>query len=389
MSKVIRSITALALGLGFALTASGTAMADPGQIEPPTIIPREVWGAREPQCQWPGRDGDKVTHVVIHHSYEPTDPPSLESAYAAIRHIQNLHMDDNGWCDVGYSYLVDWFGNVYEGSKGTTQRPITSAHTSGLNTEGVGIVMIGNYQELVPSAQTVAAAGRVAGWVLGFYGFDADQDVQLTVGGSNNKFTSGSRITVPAITAHRDVVNTECPGDGGYSVLDDIRAEAVTVNRAMHATGAFGAGIGTGAEIFRVGSPSIPLGNNAQDTAVMAEEYGLHEAVEGGDYGEDPLSEHEPSTEPPDGGVDDPVTTETSEPEATAPAPATGGHSGWLWALLPLALLGGLAAWWRGRNRVTPEPVVASQSVIATETYPNTETYTVTRDDDGENSLRS
>jgi len=304
-------------------------------MEPPKIIPREVWGAREPRCQWAGQDGNQVTHVVIHHSYEPTDPPSLESAYAAIRHIQNLHMDDNGWCDVGYSYLVDWFGNVYEGTAGTIDRPITSAHTAGLNYEGVGIVMIGNYETEIPSAQTVAAAGRVAAWVLGWYGYDSTEDVHLTVAGNNNKWASGTPITVPAITAHRDVVTTECPGDGGYSVMDVIRSEAASVTAEMQASGDFGAGVGNSGPIFAIGSPAVPIGDDAQDAHAIAAEAGLAEATEV--LAEEPeVSEHAPATEPDDG--DHAADAGVGQAEVDAGERAT--LNAWWWGVIGVVVLG-------------------------------------------------
>jgi len=340
MSKAIRGLMAFALGVGLALVMPGVSQADPGDIERPTIIPREVWGAREPRCEWAGQDGNRVTHVVIHHSYEPTDPPSLESAYAAIRHIQNLHMDDNGWCDVGYSYLVDWFGNVYEGTKGTIDRPITSAHTAGMNYEGVGIVMIGNYMEETPSAQTVAAAGRVAGWVLGWYGFDAEQDVNLRVGGGNNKWSSGTQITVPAITGHRDLVSTECPGDVGYTMLPYIRAEAATISAAMHASGDFGAGVGNNAAIFNTGSPAVPIGSDAQDAEAVAEADHLELAVEGA-HADEAISETAPATEPPEGGGD--MIDETPEL-----APHTGLNP---WILAGIGVLAAIGSWIWSRSR--------------------------------------
>jgi len=355
LRKMIQAARVAGMSLGLVFTvvigSAGVGHAEPGDIERPTIIPREVWGAREPSCQWAGQDGNRVTHVVIHHTYEPTDPPSLESAYAALRHIQNLHMDDNGWCDIGYSYLVDWFGNVYEGSRGTIDRPITSAHTAGMNYEGVGIAMIGNYQVESPSAQTVAAAGRVAGWVLGWYGFEADQDVQLTVGGSNNKWASGTRVTVPSLTAHRDLVTTECPGDSGYSVLPAIKAEAATISAAMHASGDFGAGTGNSASIFAVGEPAAPLGSDAQDAATVAEDAGLELATVSEPAGE-LVSETAPATEPDAGG-------DLDEPEVVGDAPdhIPAGEATtmnlWWWAAVAAAILIGSWFWFRRFCRPT------------------------------------
>ena len=233
-------------------------VADPVALpDQPYVIPREVWGAREPSCNWLGTDGNRITHAVIHHTYEETGEPSIESAYEALQHIQNLHMDKNDWCDIGYSYLVDWFGNVYEGSRGTIERPITSAHTAGMNFEGAGIALIGRYTDEPPTEAAMEAAGKIAGWVLGFYGVEADQDVHLTVAGGNNRWANGTRITVPAITGHRDLVQTECPGDATYARMDQIRAHASAMTATMQANGEFGVG-STGAQpIFLTGTEPI------------------------------------------------------------------------------------------------------------------------------------
>ena len=331
------------------------ASVDPGAQ--PVIIPREVWGAREPRCQWPGRESTRITHAVVHHTYEPTDPPSLESAYAALQHIQNLHMDDNGWCDIGYSYLVDWFGNVYEGTVGTIGHPVTSAHTAGLNFEGIGIAMIGNYQEEVPSAETVAAVGRIAGWALGWYGVAATQDVRLTVAGANNKWGPGTNITVPAITAHRDVVSTECPGDAGYLEMGAIRDVAAVVSAAMHDDGSFGSGSGTGAAIFVAGEPMSPVGSDG-DIVAGAEEVvaDLPHAVDEGVISE---------------GVTGPGEVETvldgGELLDETPAEAATLHL-WWWAAVIAAVFIGFWVWWvrwrRPRADNWQEPPIAEPTAV-------------------------
>ena len=303
-------------------------IADPA--ERPTIVPREVWGARDANCAWPGTDGTRITHAVIHHTYEPTDPPSLESAYAALRHIQNLHMDDNGWCDIGYSYLVDWFGNVYEGTAGTIAAPVTSAHTAGLNFEGIGVAMIGNYMVEYPTAETITAAGRVAAWALGWYGVDSAQDVQLTVAGANNKWAAGTRITVPAITAHRDVVTTECPGDAGYLEMPALREVAATVTAAMRESGAFGSGSAAGGgAIFDVGAPLAPVGNDG-------------ELVEGAEDAVADLA-HESEI-----AVDEPLIV--VDPEIAAEAQEVTLNI-WWWAAVGAAIIAAFAWWWFAKRR--------------------------------------
>ena len=325
----------------------------------PAVIPREVWGAREPSCEWAGTDGDRVTHAVIHHTYEPTGEPSIESAYEALQHIQNLHMDDNGWCDIGYSYLVDWFGNVYEGARGTIERPITSAHTSGLNFEGAGIALIGRYQEIPPTDMAVEAAGQIAGWVLGWYGYEAGQDVTLTVGGANNKFASGARITVPAITAHRDVVNTECPGDAAYARLPEIRTVAENVTHTMQTYGSFGRGTAGERPIFATGSPidpTIPQYGGGPAGGPMGEPAGepAGEPIAGGDPASeppDPAAEDNPATAGDNGVIGDGANLVV---EPSPEVEAAEGLTLDLWWIAALVAAAAALLWWwlRRRNKL-------------------------------------
>jgi len=339
---VIRGVLAGALVLGSMVTLAGQSSAAseanitvpitlattegealPGQ---PHIIPREVWGARDPKCNWAGQDGAVINHAVIHHTYEPTGEPSIESAYAALQHIQNLHMDDNDWCDIGYSFLVDWFGNVYEGSKGTIERPITSAHTSGLNFQGIGIAIIGDHSTEPPTDAAIKAAGEVAGWALGFYGLAADNDIQLTVGGANNMWAQGTRITVPVIVAHRDVVRTECPGDAGYARLPEVIDYAQQVSAAMQTAGQFGMGQNGVTPIFATSTE--PVGPHAPEG----------EAPAPGDPG---------GTETED---DNPATAGESDDMAETPTPAEEFTLD-LWWVAALTALVGFAAWYWVRRK--------------------------------------
>jgi hypothetical protein len=353
LARGLKPLATVALVLGIALVGPNIANAIDDAGSQPTIIPRSVWGAREPSCQWQGTDGDRVTHVTIHHTYEPTDPPSLESAYAALQHIQNLHMDDNGWCDIGYSYLVDWFGNVYEGSVGTIGRPRTTAHTAGLNFEGVGIALIGNYMEIQPSAQTIASAGKVAAWVLGWYGTDSGQDVSLTVRGGNNKWASGTRITVPAITAHRDVVTTECPGNAGYPLLPLIREQAALVTAVMKDSGKFGEGVGSQESIFAIGEPVIPIGQNAGNAELIVQTAGLALATDATAPTVDvtPTPTSTATTSSPDQTANPTATNQPENPGDNMTIGESVTFNIWWVAAIVAAVVVGFAVWWIFKRR--------------------------------------
>lgn len=121
------------------------------------IILRSEWGALEPDIQssaegkysailnpsgWFEYDtplAEALTTIVVHHSALSISDGPLE--------IQRLHQDNKGYADVGYHYLIDEHGIIYEG------RPINvrGAHTGGFNTGAVGIVLLGNFEETEPT----------------------------------------------------------------------------------------------------------------------------------------------------------------------------------------------------------------------------------------------
>ena len=89
------------------------------------------------------RYADAVRMVFVHHTdtpngYAPGDVPAI------IRSIYTYHVRSNGWNDIGYNFLVDAYGRVFEGRAGGIDRPVIGAHTEGFNTGSVGIAVIGN-----------------------------------------------------------------------------------------------------------------------------------------------------------------------------------------------------------------------------------------------------
>lgn len=105
------------------------------------IITRTEWGARLPRSRatttWAQR-----TEFVVHYSEGPTSRTP--------RQIQNFHMDDRGWPDVGYNFLVDVKGRIYEG-RGWL---VVGAHAKGHNTTGVGVCFIGRDGDATDTAKT-------------------------------------------------------------------------------------------------------------------------------------------------------------------------------------------------------------------------------------------
>src|SRR5688500_2555779 len=81
----------------------------------PNICNRGCWAARAPNCGL--TMSSALTRAIVHHTAAASDwnTTSLETSKGKIRGIQNYHMDTQGWCDIGYHFLVDKLGNIFEG----------------------------------------------------------------------------------------------------------------------------------------------------------------------------------------------------------------------------------------------------------------------------------
>lgn len=188
-------------------------------VDRPPIISRELWGADERYrhvdqdpsnpIQWPP-DYQMVEHVIIHH----TVTPNFQDPLVAIRSIYYYHAVTRGWSDIGYNYLVDFMGNVYEGRYGGDDVIGGHSYQYALGSSGIGT--IGTFSSIAETPE--AQAGLI--WITAWVGRNLDP-----FGSADFHETSD----LPTICAHRDVNDTECPGDALYSNLDWIRTSVAAV----------------------------------------------------------------------------------------------------------------------------------------------------------------
>ncbi|MEU3713784.1 N-acetylmuramoyl-L-alanine amidase [Streptomyces catenulae] len=236
---------AAALGAaGSALAAGGcagpagapTAPTRPGArrlaVPRPPIVPRTAWqtGAQAPRD--PAAPGaGAVKAVFLHHTgnandYTRADVPDL------IRAVHDAHVTDRHWDDIGYNFLVDRTGTLYEGRTGSIAGPEVGAHTEGFNLDTVGIAAIGHFGDGtdVP-APLLNAVARLAAWKLGLYGVPADGHAVLYSSNDGSRFPAGTRCVFATISGHRDGCLTHCPGSALYARLPQIRARALRLQR--------------------------------------------------------------------------------------------------------------------------------------------------------------
>lgn len=200
----------------------------PGQA--PAIISRAQWGADESlRCGSPQYDNG-IRAAVIHHTAGSNDYSPLESA-GIVKAIYTYHSKTLGWCDIAYNALVDKYGQVFEGSAGGLTKAVEAFHTGGFNRNTWGVAMIGNFDDVPPTPLQLRAVGRLLGWRLGLDGVDPKGIVQLESAGSHyTNFPAGAVATLPTIFTHRDVGNTDCPGNAAYALMDEIRDVASHFN---------------------------------------------------------------------------------------------------------------------------------------------------------------
>lgn len=178
---------------------------------PPGIISRAGWGADESiagRCDQPYNRTIKAT--VVHHT-EGNNNYTKEQSPGIVRGIYAYHVQSNGWCDVGYNFLIDKYGQIFEGRRGGMTLPVKGAHAYNWNTDTMGISLMGSYMSTMPTDVQLDAAVRLTAWRMAAYYRSAFGKV--TING----------ITSDVINGHRDVYSTDCPGDRLYAYLPTFR----------------------------------------------------------------------------------------------------------------------------------------------------------------------
>ncbi len=207
-------------------TAIAAASASAAAAQPP-IITRAQWGADEslrlracpsgPEYTGPPKVAF-VHHTVTGNSYGPGDTAAI------VRSIYAYHVQGEGWCDVGYNFLVDQYGQVFEGRYGGIAKAVLGAHTGGFNTDSFGVSMIGTYDTVTPSAALQASLAKLIAWKLSLSYANPQGQATLTAASfSGSRYPRGTKVTFNVISGHRDADLTACPGNAGYAILPGLR----------------------------------------------------------------------------------------------------------------------------------------------------------------------
>lgn len=82
-----------------------------------------------------------INEIIIHATATRPDWWKSRSSNQKVAEVKRWHVEDRGWSDIGYHYLIDRNGTVING------RPVArvGAHTLGRNKGTIGIALFGGH----------------------------------------------------------------------------------------------------------------------------------------------------------------------------------------------------------------------------------------------------
>jgi hypothetical protein len=147
-----------------------------------------------------------VTHLIVHHAAGTNNSNDWA---AVVRSIWDFHVNVNGWDDVGYNWLIDPNGVLYEG-RGDNR---LGAHFCGTNGGTMGVCVMGDYTLVPPTAEAVSTLQNLLTW----------KACDASIDPLGSAFHNSSGLTLKRISGHRDGCATSCPGNSFYPMFDNIR----------------------------------------------------------------------------------------------------------------------------------------------------------------------
>jgi flagellar hook assembly protein FlgD len=231
-----RAVTGLRESASDALEGLGVeSQSDAAQAAPamPDIITRAEWDADESIRRAAPSYAPELKGAVIHHTVN-SNSYSRGDAAALVRGIYTYHVKSNGWNDIGYNFLVDRFGRIYQGRAGDMTRPAIGAHTGGYNSGTAGVALLGTHTSTSPSSAARAGVKRILSWRLD------KAHVRPTANISINGETKR------AVSGHRDFMSTSCPGSSAYSLINTLRTDAWTMDGPKFASPSASLDLGAG-----------------------------------------------------------------------------------------------------------------------------------------------
>jgi hypothetical protein len=190
----------------------------------PPIIPRSAWADRGCRPRRAASYG-RVELAFVHHTATLNNYRPRDSA-AMVRGICHFHKYVQGWDDIGYNFLVDRYGQIFEGRAGGIDEAVIGAQAGGYNAFSTGIGNLGAFNARSQSAAGLRALAKIIAWKLALHGVAAAGRVDVEVsrsGARYSRYPAGAEVSLNRISGHRDACTTDCPGGALYRQLPRLR----------------------------------------------------------------------------------------------------------------------------------------------------------------------
>lgn len=217
-------------------TAGTDATVRTAALAQPGIISRAGWGADESLRGCTPDYSRSVVSAAVHHTasangYSAAAVPGIIRGFYAY-HTRPEAAGGRGWCDIGYNFLVDQYGRIFEGRAGGITSTVVGVHTGGFNSRTIGVSAIGDFSSYGPSPQLAESISQLIAWKFAVHRITANTNVTMVSGGGASRFPAGTAVTFNTIYAHRDAALTSCPGQSLYNLLPDIRNRVAQLSNA-------------------------------------------------------------------------------------------------------------------------------------------------------------
>ncbi|MEM7335125.1 MAG: N-acetylmuramoyl-L-alanine amidase [Chloroflexota bacterium] len=186
----------------------------------PTVISREVWCFYD-DCDYTNDlEYSPATHMVVHHTVSSNESANWA---ATVRAIWSFHTYTRGWGDIGYNYMIDMNGVIYEGhmNEDFETLDVKGTHASGANLGSMGVALLGTFTEPTHDIPGIEPPEPMVDSLVELLSWKADQqDIDV--------FDATATLPdipwgLPHIMGHRNVYGTTvCPGDQAHNLIPTL-----------------------------------------------------------------------------------------------------------------------------------------------------------------------
>lgn len=197
-------------------------------IDPFDVRPRDRWANDRPPLDSP--IVEDVRFLLVHHSASP-NAYRENDVESILQGFFDYHTSsDKGWSDIAYNFLIDRFGDVWEGRAGSLDGPVAGDAAGGNQGFSQLVCLIGDFTSEMPSPEATASLVSVLAWLADKYGVSTRSGSEISfISRGSNRWPAGEKVVTSPVAGHRDMSISSCPGDVLYEnvkegLLADVEA---------------------------------------------------------------------------------------------------------------------------------------------------------------------